>query len=204
MPGIGKKHKAESETTVKESVFKAVLKIVKKYPPDKLTMELVSHESGISVGNLYNYFKNKDDLIIYTILKSFEPYDKIEAEIADGDMSVPDKLRAIAELTLSFYGEGEGFLSIAFKSLLTSCVQPVKEMSELRKRTMDRIGRIIEEGLRQGVFRNIAAKDILMSFLGIIRSATGRRDGLPPEANRPIAEDAELVMKMFMHGGAKR
>ncbi len=204
MSGISKKHRAEFETTVKENVFKAVLRIAEKRPSDELTMEMISRESGISVGNLYNYFKNKGDLITYTILKFFEPYDKIEAEIAGGDMSVPDKLLAIAELTLSFNDEVGEFLAVTSKGLLTSRIQPVKEVNESRKRTMDRIGRIIEEGLRQEVFRDIAAKDILMSFFGITRGVVVRRDGLPPEANRPIAEDAELIMKMFMHGVARR
>ena len=56
----------KEKTIVKnlEKIFKATLKISNQKGFQAMTMRDLSQESGISLGAMYAYFKNKEDLII--------------------------------------------------------------------------------------------------------------------------------------------
>ncbi len=202
MPRISKKRKAALDARVKENVFKAVFRILEKCPPDKLAMDLfamdqIAREAGVSTGTLYNYFRDKADLTAYVILKSREPHMKKGAEIADGDMSVPDKLLAIAELNLNISDEAHKLLHI-MSDTTASMPAVEKGFEESRQRTAERMTGIMEEGLRQDIFREIPAEDLMHNFIGIINAFIEAEPHFLTE--RSTTEKAETIVDIFMNG----
>ncbi len=202
MPRYSEKRKAAVDAMVKKDICKAVSRILAKSQPQNLTMELVAHEAGMAKGTLYNYFKNKADLVAYVVADIARPYEERLEKIANSDMPVPEKLRAIAELNMLICSENEDFLSImaecASQSFSQSFAQD--EVKESRGRGEKRVTKIIEQGLREGIFKRIAADDLVMAYSGIVEWFTRRR--LNKRKNRTIKKDAKMAMEIFMDGAS--
>ena len=66
---------------MKEALHQAVVKILAEDGPQGLTMDRVTQEAGISKGTLYNYFKDKQELLQYVVQSSFEPMEQENEKI---------------------------------------------------------------------------------------------------------------------------
>ena len=201
MPRYSKKRKAAVDAMVKEDICKAVNRILSEDRPETLTMELVAQEAGMAKGTLYNYFKNKAELIAYVIVGITRPDEEKMEKIVESDISVTEKLLTIAKANMKSCNEYGELLSTmaecAAQSFSQSFVQDEAQAS--RSRGEKRVTKIFEEGLRAGIFKkNIPANDLVMAYSGIVGWFTKRR--LNRKKNRTIDKDAEMVMKIFMGG----
>lgn len=58
----------------KDSILKASIKLMTKYGPDALTVKNICDEAGVSNGSFYHFFKSKDDIYAYFLLKNHTDY----------------------------------------------------------------------------------------------------------------------------------
>ncbi len=200
MPRYNKKRKAAVDAIVKEDIYKAVNRILSKYHPRQFTMSLVAREAGIARGTLYNYFKSKSELVVYAIMRAIKSYEDRMQRIAASDMPAWDKLLAIAELDMSVPSEKRQLVSLLFQMVSRATMQ--KEAEKSIRQEEECITKIIESGLRQGIFRDIPASDILTAYFGIVEKFANRI--LADKSNRTVAEDVKIAMGIFMNGVTAR
>lgn len=84
---LGKKKpkQARSETTV-EAIFEAVTHILDKDGPIGLTTNKIAEVAGVSIGSLYQYFKNKESIFEALLVKVIEQnLDNLERIINEGN-----------------------------------------------------------------------------------------------------------------------
>jgi AcrR family transcriptional regulator len=87
---------ARAQATV-EAILQAVAHILTRQGYDALTTNLVAQRAGVSIGSLYQYFPNKDALLMALAKKHV---DDIEATIDDALAKMPRTL-SLAELVRS-------------------------------------------------------------------------------------------------------
>lgn len=105
-------------------ILDAFGRMLKKKSFDDITMQQLATASRVSVGTLYNYFKDKDDLVMAFVRESLRPFfDKAEEIAADPPSDAREALSAL----LVFYLEA--FISLP-KALVTRAIQ-VSLSSEL-------------------------------------------------------------------------
>ena len=203
MRGIDKKQKAEIDAGIKDRIAEAVVRVFEKRHPEKLTVEMIAQEVGMSKGALYKYFADKDELIAFAIRRALASYQRRGMEIAARDLPFTEKLLATAKIALEATEAVRDFLMFAFKSASNYSQAPVRVSNERRLKNFRRIEGIMREGLRNGTLRKAKARDLMLFFGGIIRATCVRRANTLPDERQTFTEDAAAVVRRFMFGVAQ-
>jgi AcrR family transcriptional regulator len=196
-----KKRKAAWEDMMKQSIFEATVTVIKKHGPGGIRMDRVAKAAEMATGTLYNYFKDKDALLLHVKDTLFAPYHEKLRDIVAGDMSPPDKLEAHFRLTFRHLSEQRDILSILIQAKdlgLKSDIWREPEM-DFRIKIIRLICKIIEEGITKGVFRGCDALGTASMIFGAVTGFIDSKiTGLIPE--RAVKEDVENCMALILPG----
>ena len=169
------KRKETLEALIKQQVFEAAERICEAHSPGDLTIEVIARETGIAMGTLYRYFRNRADMIAYIVLKSLEPVENETEQIANSDMSTKEKLRAYIKCNLRVNDTKKELLNLLYKTSSAAAMAPIKEVEEARKRSGKRLMGIMEEGISRGVLREVPVTNLMLTFAGIFQAFSGYR-----------------------------
>jgi AcrR family transcriptional regulator len=101
-----------TRATTEARIFDGALHAIARQGPKKLAMSDIAHEAGVSVGTLYRYFKNKDEL-----LRSLGDHfvTKLQAVLQDAIEDNPepaDRLQIVIDVMLRFWLENPATVQI--------------------------------------------------------------------------------------------
>jgi len=150
----------------KKRIISAALKVFSEYGYRGACMRLIARQAGISVGGVYLYFKNKEDLCL-TMMK--ERMDELSGELDRAiDMNTPEGAiasyirvqleyaRRHKELILT-YGKDQGF---------SFGVDLKRKFAKKQRRI---IQNIINKGIKTGIFAQCNVAETARIIIGIIR-----------------------------------
>lgn len=69
----------------KEKIFDAAMQLLQEYGYDYITVNNICEMAGISTGNFYHYFENKDELMSNFFIVAWEKFEETERIDATGD-----------------------------------------------------------------------------------------------------------------------
>ncbi|MFT5660920.1 MAG: AcrR family transcriptional regulator [Sulfurimonas sp.] len=164
-----------------------------------LTIAQLAKTAGVGKGTIYDYFKNKEDLIfeiVYFLMQKHS--EKLEKEIVLA-VSTKDKIKAFARF---FYDENEYELRGFYKEFMSIALSsPNEEMLEFNAQCSTRyqlwFGEIIQDGIDKNEIIPHARKLLkgLFAFAGgmfLDGSATNNLDTLEQDLNEFI--DAIFIL----------
>ncbi len=155
MTAIKKKELLES--FVKTEVINGVLALIKK--DCAITMDGIAKQCGIAKGSLYNYFKNKDDLMWYVHQAILEPIKQSKLAILE---SKKDPLTRLHEFIDNIFSTTEDVhLFFRFMQQKRSVALENKERTDIVMRPLIKL---CTEGIRKGLFVDVAP-DILAEMV---------------------------------------
>ncbi len=132
----------------------------------KTRMDDIVHESGLSKGALYWYFKSKDDIILAILRRIFDGEFRMLSDLVEAQGTAEDRLRKFIDLVIrdlrsltSFNAITYEFYALAFRS--KSIRKIFRAYLEEYLRIMQSI---IEQGIRDGEFRDYDSKDIAVAI----------------------------------------
>lgn len=138
----------------KEQILEAALLVFSRRGFNGATIPEIAREAGVAVGTIYNYYRNKRDLLVAITGKYIiEPFTRIiNSQIAGGDAAY---ITALIENRLSFGAEGLA----RFLPLLME----VQRDDELRRRyteqvlqpVMGMMGKHVASRAEAGAFRDV-------------------------------------------------
>jgi AcrR family transcriptional regulator len=131
---------------IKDGVYEAVMDIIRE-DSDKLTMDEVAGRVGVSKGTLYNYFKNKEDLMECVDQQTMEPIIEALAKIRQMNVSAAEKLMETAKFIVSIFTEKKDYFDYQ-KNLLTFKQSLEKHRATAYHHTLS----ICAEGILNGEF----------------------------------------------------
>ena len=151
----------------RDEILKGLGAVLRERGFGALTMKDVADRLGLVKGNLYYYFKNKQDLIYHCHLKcmkiSLDALD--EAKAGDGPAS--ERLRTlIVRHIRGMTEEAYGAVLLADLESLTPAQR--RRYVALRDRFENGVRRLIEEGVARGEFRKQDARVAGFATLGAI------------------------------------
>ena len=134
------------------------------------TMEAVAEKAGISKGNIYNYFQNKQDLFQHVFARSFVLYEKAALEVLQ-------RLERFLDFWFGRLGYYQQIGRLVLECWATAARQGgsgslSKGLAALYAQWRGRIAELVAEGVRTGEFSphadpNVAATMILSILNGI-------------------------------------
>ena len=195
------KRKAAWERMMKQSIFEATVKVMKEYGPAEIRMDQVAKAADMATGTLYNYFKDKDALLLHVIDTLFEPYHAGLLAILNSDADPQEKLKAYFRQTCRIMNEQRDIIAILIqaKDLGISADIGRDPETDYRMRIIPIIAGIIEEGVAKGAFRRCDALETAAMVFGAMDGLmTLKIKGLVPE--RTVNENAEGSMALLLPG----
>lgn len=130
---------------IKEQVVKTVMKLIQEGLP--ITMDEVAVRCGVSKGTLYNYFKNKKDLLDFVHESVIRPVKNGSITIFDKSIAPIDRIYTFVDNVFNFHRE----YPLYFKFVLSqrSALDAVTERMSL---TIIPLVDLYKEGVRAGQF----------------------------------------------------
>ena len=201
-PAEERRHKWK--TMMKESLHQAVVKVLAEDGLSGLTMDRITQMAGMAKGTLYTYFKDKQELLDYVVQSSLEPLEQGIDRILGSELPPEQKLEQVVLHSIGYFEEHRGFFRI-FQDPELHRPKLAQEGQSRRRRLVQKISVVFEEGIRTGRFRSLPALKLAAMFvMSVIAMTMGRME---TEERGPIEEEVRLVMEVFFQGiavGGKR
>ena len=185
---------------MKEALHNAVVKVLAEDGLQGLTVDRITSAAGIGKGTVYNYFKDKSDLLQHVVRASMEPLEKEHAKLFASDLAPPQKLKTFVLVTLKFFDKNRAFFRVLLDQELSGPRMSRERKNHYRK-LISNISGIFEDGIEGGFFRPAPPKKLAaMLMMSCASIARGR---LWNEDFSPIEDDANLVIEVFFKGIGK-
>ena len=166
---------------------------------NEATISQIAKKANIAEGSIYDYFKNKEDLLFSIPEERMENFLSGLQEHLEGIKGPLSKLRKLIWYHLNFYEKNKDYVLILLQNIQqnprfnsTRAYQLIREFSK-------RVVQIIEEGKKEGVLRtDIDSRLLRDAILGAIEHITIRGSILGRLPT--LTAEAEALYDVFVSG----
>lgn len=196
MPSFAEKRKSALEGVLKGAVYEAARELVVDHGLEGVTMDRVAEAAGVAKGTLYNYFANKDALLLYVMETASEPIDRETQGILKTDIPPSEKMERMLLAILHHIEREQVFFRMLHEALMLSASfrAAVKKKLEMFKKT---IATIIGEGIDQGCFRPVDPLRAATLLNGAMEHLVFERLNRPDECPSPEQDVADFMTLFF-------
>ena len=153
----------------KEIIREAAIKVMAQEGFHEATIDKIASESKVAVGTIYNYFKNKEDILYYIVWVEYKKREDLFKKLIREDISPLKQLRAILLMHLNEVKQNPDVVKVILQERWW-----LKKNFALDAGDFKGLGiffeRIIEKGIGQGVFRFCNAEVIASALFGAIQA----------------------------------
>jgi AcrR family transcriptional regulator len=184
----------------KKRITSAALKVFSEYGYRGACMRLIAEQAGISVGGVYLYFKNKEDLCL-TMMK--ERMSDLSAElerVIETDKPL-DAIASYIKVQLEYAKRHRELILTYSKDQGFGFGADLKRKFAKKQRKL--IQTIISKGIRSGVFAQCNVKETARIIIGIIRGYV-LSIVVDPENLFSVEECSKFVMAGLQNNGSRR
>ncbi len=182
---------------MREGILQAALDVLRSDGFEHLTIEKVAEAAGIAKGSVYNYFRNKQELVTQVFERSIEPAIEAGGHIIASSMEAVEKLEAMLRLWFSHFSKHRGLFDFLFRD---PHVRELCFTSQRSKNTLaiDRFRSIFEQGIAEGSFREFNAVSAAEMAVGAVQFCIERQ--LESGEQRPIETSIRELMDLILWG----
>lgn len=167
----------------REEIFHQAVKVFLKKGFNETSMQEIASAVGLGKSTLYDYFETKDDILIYFFENQLDDMTTEAQKIAMQNATADLRLRMIMEAYIeSLQANKSLFLKLSIESQRLK-LDSQKQIQEKRYAYQDMVRALIDEGIREGVFRKInpllAARLLISGMAPVVYGS--RLTGTPQE-----------------------
>ncbi|MBE9020389.1 TetR/AcrR family transcriptional regulator [Chroococcidiopsidales cyanobacterium LEGE 13417] len=174
----------------KQSIITAAKSRFHRYGIQKTTMQEIARDAGLSVGTLYLYFKNKDEILLACTQVFREEHDRAARLILKSDRAADEKLRQyILNRFRAARATREGSDRAAEIARAVMRLDPYRIEAEASL-TMRTIGEILQQGCETGLFHHVnleADIEVFAYSIAYFFPIAGKEPHPPPEEEKLLA-----------------
>jgi AcrR family transcriptional regulator len=139
----------------RHEIFNAALPLFLEKGFTETSMREIAEAAGMGKSSLYDYFKTKDDVLLWIIEDELMDVTEAAQHIASFPLPVLERLRQILRKHLEYLvANKELYMKLYFEVQRLS-TQSQKRVQAGRHSYQDLIRQLIEEGIREGAFRPV-------------------------------------------------
>ena len=189
----------------KELIAEVVRDLINERGDTAFTVEEIAKRAGIGKGTVYLYFRDKDEIFIFTFFHFLENFlDELEENLGKKGSTI-EKLMSIFEIQVHQMREMLSFWETLFRGVGKKEDKKwvPEKMKKIKERHISIISRIVEEGQRRGEIRgDIAPEDIARIIYMLIRGLTSHlafnRENL--HSDREISALLTKIKEVLLNG----
>ncbi len=185
----------EELTKRRHEIFHQVVTVFVKKGFHETSMHEIAQAAGLGKSTLYDYFKTKDEILIYFFEDQLNNMTEEAQKIALQNLSADKRLRQVLEKYIaSLQANKNMFLKLMQESQRLK-LESQKQVQEKRYAYQDLVRALIDEGICEGIFRKVnsllAARLLISGMSSVIYGS--RTTGTPQEM-------MEETMDVFLKG----
>lgn len=139
----------------RHEIFHQVVNVFLKKGFQETSMREIAEAAGLGKSTLYDYFKTKDEILVYFFEDQLNDLTAEAQKIAVQNTPADIRLRQIMGSYIENFQVNKNlFLKLSFESQRLSA-ESQKQIQQKRHAYQDMIRALIEEGVREGVFRKV-------------------------------------------------
>ncbi len=195
-----------NRSTTIETVLAAAEEVFADQGLHAAHMGEIAARAGVSVGTLYNHFKDREDLLAGLLeARRAELLSHLDEALKDAaGRPAIDRLRVAIETMLAHKSRHRKFMQILLQGEIgryentfpSACHMPGATLREI----YGRVEKVVRQGVRDGTLRADIEATAPMFLMGMVRSLA-IRDALRKSQGDPVADAAELF-DFFLKGAA--
>jgi TetR/AcrR family transcriptional regulator, cholesterol catabolism regulator len=158
----------EDQERRRHEIFHQVVPILMKKGFQETSMQEIAVAAGLGKSTLYDYFQTKDEILVYFFEDQWNDVIEEAQKIAVQNCGVDVRLRKIMDAYLkSLQANKNLFLKLSVESQRLK-MESQKQIQDKRHAYQDMIRALIEEGIRQGIFRQVNSLLVARLLIGNI------------------------------------
>ncbi len=187
----------EQHHETKNMILDAAAKLFDQQGYHKTTMREVADAVDLTIGTLYHYIKNKED-VLFEICDRLTDEIEINSEINLREMKSPEKrIREIISSLLKFIVSHDHALSVFLKEHKNLSSAKFEIIRSKRKKYEAIVKNIIKEGIKNGDFSNADPKITATGLFGMCNWAAY---WLKADGRLSIDEIIDIFSEMVLNG----
>ncbi|TPG71588.1 TetR/AcrR family transcriptional regulator [Brevibacillus laterosporus] len=184
---------------MQERIATCAMEEIKQYGI-KFTMSNVAHRAGVSTKTLYGCFTSKEELLSYIIQQDMQHYFIKETEILQSQHVSP--IEKLKQLFLVIPSELITFDLRFLADLKRFYPEQWEIFNTHMHEGWDNIGRFIEEGIAEGIFRPVNVKVFIQMFIGSLQQMTYQSP--LTQQQMTVHEALEAIIDIMLEGVRER
>ena len=201
MPRLSEEKKALLDQMMQEKICNAAADVIIENGFEQLTMDKVAERANVAKGTLYNYFKDKSELLVSVANSILDPLDKSIADIANSDMKPLKKLEGIAHAMLETFSKKSKLFFIIDEARFSGMLKSKRPFGK-RKMVLGFVSKIIDDAKAEGSLNECHTQGVAEIFLGMVMSINISK--ITSGVIRPVDEDLNTIMTIFSQGLVNR
>ncbi len=173
----------EEQAKRRHEIFHQVVNVFLKKGFQETSMREIAEAAGLGKSTLYDYFKTKDEILVYFFEDQLNDMAAEAQRIAMQNSTADIRLRKIMEAYIESLQANKSLFMKLTMELQRLKMESQKQIQEKRHAYQDMIRTLIDEGMREGVFRKVnsllAARLLISAMAPVIY--TSRVTGTPHE-----------------------
>ena len=176
----------EEQTKRRHEIFHQVVNVFLKKGFQETSMREIAEAAGLGKSTLYDYFKTKDEILVYFFEDQLNDLAEEAQKIATQSSTADIRLRKITEAYIESLQANKNLFMKLTMEVQRLKMESQKQIQAKRHAYQDMIRTLIDEGVREGVFRKVnsllAARLLISAIAPVIY--TSRVTGTPQEMLR--------------------
>ena len=173
----------EGQTKRRHEIFHQVVNVFLKKGFQETSMREIAEAAGLGKSTLYDYFKTKNEILVYFFEDQLNDMAEEAQKIAKQNFTADIRLRKIMEAYIESLQANKNLFMKLTVEVQRLKMESQKQIQEKRHAYQDMIRTLIDEGIREGVFRKVnsllAARLLISAMAPVIY--TSRVTGTPQE-----------------------
>lgn len=173
----------EDQAKRRHEIFHQVVNVFLKKGFQETSMREIAEAAGLGKSTLYDYFKTKDEILVYYFEDQLNDLTAEAQQMAMQNKSADERLREITQMHMELLQANKSlFLKMSMEAQRLK-PESQKKIQEKRHAYQDLLRALIDEGIREGAFRQVdslvAARILITSMAPVV--FTSRPTGTPHE-----------------------
>ncbi|MBN1372347.1 MAG: helix-turn-helix transcriptional regulator [Anaerolineaceae bacterium] len=173
----------------RREVFRAALPVMTQKGFSATSMREIADAAGIGKSTLYDYFRTKDEVLLFAIEEAMDSMYSGALEIRNRPLPAIEKLYAIMKQELDTILQNKEFFMQIMVEAQKLGMHSQQRIIQMRYTYQDLIRSVIEQGVTEGSFRKVNSLLVARILIGAMSHVV--------YATRPTGSPEEMLNEVF-------
>lgn len=151
-------------------VREAATRVISQQGYFQTSIQEIAKEAGISVGTIYNYFENKQEILLNIFSKEFEDRKEFYEELSHQDIPLVEGIQAILDRHFSQLESHKELLRVIVQERFKPGSKLGKQLNQQYREVIRYVENLVRGALENGQIRSCEPKVVAMALFGAVES----------------------------------